>query len=342
MINLVDERGRIKLVNREWERTLGWTLEEIQKDNLDILAECYPDPQYRQEVLRFVANSNGKWADFRTIVRDGRTVDTTWALVHLSDGTFIGIGQDISERKRAERELRTSQEQLRALTAHLQSVREDERSQIARELHDEIGQALTGIKLCLERAGRGTNDIKATLEPALKLANELIGQVRDLSLELRPAMLDDLGLLAALNWHFDRYTSQVNVKVDFKHSGLEGRRFSSEIETAAYRIVQEAVTNVARHSGADRVGVNVHADESALQIEIKDKGTGFDAESLSVSATAGLSGMRERAIILGGQFKIESAPGVGTVLIAELPMNEKDVSETIREDMPQSWIEDTW
>jgi signal transduction histidine kinase len=207
-------------------------------------------------------------------------------------------------------ELRISQEQLRALAAYLQTVREEERTRIARELHDEVGQALTGIKLSLERStGQQSDAVRADLSQALALTNELIGRVRDLSLDLRPAMLDDLGPLAALSWHFDRYTKQTNIEVDFKHRGVEGRRFEPGIETAAYRIMQEGLTNVARHAGVNKVEVDVWADESALRLLIKDLGVGFDPDSLSASATSGLSGMRERAIILGGSLKIESAPG---------------------------------
>jgi len=200
-------------------------------------------------------------------------------------------------------------------------VREEERSRIARELHDEIGQALTGIKLVLERSIREQSaSVQANLTQALVVANELIGRVRDLSLELRPAMLDDLGLLAALRWHFERYTSQVNIKVDFNQAGLERRRFQPEIETAAYRIVQEALTNVARHAKVERAEVNIRADDSMLRIEVRDAGIGFPSGSVITSNTGGLSGMRERATMLGGQVIVDSAPGGGTLLTAELPL----------------------
>jgi signal transduction histidine kinase len=146
---------------------------------------------------------------------------------------------EIAERKRVEEQLRASREQLRALAAYLQSVREEERSRIARELHDEVGQGLTGIKLSLERStGQPSDAVRANLSPALASTNELIGRVRDLSLDLRPAMLDDIGLLAALTWHFDRYNNQARITVDFKHTGLVKRRFEPKIETAAYRIVK--------------------------------------------------------------------------------------------------------
>jgi signal transduction histidine kinase len=217
-----------------------------------------------------------------------------------------------------EEELRNSREQLRNLAAYLQSVREEERKRIARELHDEIGQALTGIKLILEKTMREPN-VAPALEPALGVTNELIGRVRDLSLELRPAMLDDLGLLPALKWHFERYTSQVNIRVDFKYAGLEGRRFQPEIETAAYRIVQEALTNVARHAMVESAEVNIRADETMFRIEVRDAGIGFHSGSVTIANTGGLSGMRERATMLGGELTLDSAPGTGTLLTAKLP-----------------------
>jgi two-component system sensor histidine kinase UhpB len=237
---------------------------------------------------------------------------------------MIGSMIDITERKSAEEQLRKSREQLRVLAAYLESVREQERTRIARELHDEIGQAVTGIKLTLERATQEPKELTANAGAALELANELIAKVRDLSLDLRPTMLDHLGLLAGLTWHFGRYFSQANITVRFEHAGLEARRFAPEIETAAYRIVQEALTNVARHARTNEAEVRIEADEALLRIEIRDLGAGFDVDSLFAGATGGLFGMRERAIMLGGRLDIKSAPGSGTVLVAELPLQPVD------------------
>ncbi len=249
---------------------------------------------------------------------------------------------DITERKRAEEELQTSREQLRALAAYLQSVREEERTRIARELHDEVGQALTGIKFSLVMALRSArNGAAPSLAAALALANELIGKVRDLSLELRPAMLDDLGLLAALRWHFERYTAQFNIQVNFQHTGLEQRRFEAETETAAYRITQEALTNVARHAGVDKIDVDISADESALRIIIEDSGVGFDPRTLSFKSTGGLSGMRERAIMLGGRLNIQSTRGAGTVLKADLPLAKTASREERSSEMNRRIAHDT-
>jgi signal transduction histidine kinase len=228
---------------------------------------------------------------------------------------------EIADCQQAEKELQNSREQLRALAAYLQSVREEERTSIARELHDEIGQALTAIKLALERnVSNPSVATPAELSQTLTLANKLIGQVRDLSLELRPAMLDDLGLLAALRWHIDRYAARTKVTVNFKHRGLEKRRFSRGIETTVYRIAQEALTNIARHGKVDQVAVEIVADENSLRMAIQDPGLGFDRDFVSARATGGLFSMRERAMTLGGRLTLDSSPSAGTVLTAELPL----------------------
>lgn len=284
-------------------------------------------PQHRQAFLdlsrRVLAGESGTLEYQVTGLKGtGRWLETHAAPLKDENGKIsavLAITRDVTERKEAQEKLQASQEQLRALAGYLQAAREEERRRIARELHDQIGQILTGVKLSLERAGRDLNRANSNAQ-ALALTNELIGRVRDLSLELRPAMLDDLGLLSALTWHFERYTRQFKIKVAFKHAGLEERRFEPEIETAAYRIVQEALTNVARHARVNTAAVEVRADKDSLRIRVKDLGVGFDPQSLPATASGGLSGMRERAILLGGQLSLESAPDTGTLVNAMLPL----------------------
>jgi signal transduction histidine kinase len=205
---------------------------------------------------------------------------------------------------------RSEREKLRLAAVLLE---ESERRNLARELHDEIGQTLTGLKLRLE-AGQ-TSEARGLVE-------ELMSSVRNLSLDLRPAMLDDLGLLPALLWLFERYSAQTGVKVAFEHTGLEGR-FAAETETAAFRIVQEALTNVARHAGVPQAVVRVWADGRTLGVQIDDGGKGFDPNGALHAATGGLSGMRERATALGGQLTLESKPGQGARVMAELPLSPR-------------------
>jgi PAS domain S-box-containing protein len=221
-------------------------------------------------------------------------------------------------------QVRAAGERLQTLSRQLLEVQEAERRHIACELHDEVGQALTALKLLLGMSTRlPADEVTASLGEAQTLINELMALVRALSLDLRPAMLDDLGLLPTLLWHFDRYTAQTSVHVAFKHSGLEGRRLAPEVETAAYRIVQEALTNVARHAGVSEVTVRLRTDQDALIVQIEDRGTGFDPEAaLAAGDTIGLSGMHERAVILGGQLTVESVPAAGTCVTAELPLGD--------------------
>ena len=215
-------------------------------------------------------------------------------------------------------------ERLQTLSHRLVEVQEAERRYIAGELHDEIGQVLTGLKLVLEMSARLPADaIRDRLGEAQALVSELMMKVRDLSLNLRPAMLDDLGLLPALLWHFERYTAQTNVEVTFEHAGLEGR-FAPEVETAAYRIVQEGLTNVARHARVSEVTVRLWAGQDTIGIRIEDRGIGFDPEkALDSKVSSGLAGIRERGILLGGEFAVESAPGSGTCLTVELPLRDR-------------------
>lgn len=234
---------------------------------------------------------------------------------------------ELSHLYEAERDARRQAEQHRkasiGLSHRLVQVQESERREIARELHDEVGQVLTGLKLLLEMATRnpGTK-AEEGLAQAQNLLNELMARVRDLSLNLRPTMLDDLGLVHALVWLLDRYRAQTGIAVNLTQAGLEGRRFSPEIETAAYRIVQEALTNVARHSGATQADVHVWSSEDVLSVQVEDHGRGFDSDAVLPRLSAGgLAGMRERAQLLGGRLTTDSVAGQGTSVSANFPLN---------------------
>ena len=239
----------------------------------------------------------------------------------FANGAAIAI-----QNARLFEEVCAGREQLQALSRRLVEVQEIERRRIACELHDEIGQELTGLKLTLEMGTRLPADtLPECLSKANTLVSELITRVRELSLDLRPPMLDDLGLLATLLWHLERYTAQTKVRVIFKHSGLVDRRFPPEVETATYRIVQEALTNVARHAGVSEATVRIWDGQTTLYVQVTDQGTGFDPETaLAAGDTSGLAGMRERAKLLGGRLIIESAPGAGSNLTADLPFGSQE------------------
>jgi signal transduction histidine kinase len=156
------------------------------------------------------------------------------------------------------------------------------------------------------------------------VVDDLIHRVRDLSMNLRPPMLDELGLLAALRWQMDRFEAQTGIHVRFHHADLD-RRFGAAAEITAFRIVQEALTNVARHAGVSHVNVDVWASAGSLGARIEDEGRGFDVEAALGARSSGLEGMRERSRLAGGRLTIESAPGEGTSLSVELPLDQASV-----------------
>lgn len=219
-------------------------------------------------------------------------------------------------------EVRAARERLRNLSRRLVEMQEADRRHIARELHDEIGQALTGLKLVLAMgASLPADAARQSYADAQELISDLLARVREMSLDLRPAILDDLGLLPTLVWYMERYTARTGVRVTFKHTVLEGRRFAPEVETGAYRVVQEALTNVARHAGVREATVRLWAGENCLGAQVEDRGKGFDPEAtLAAGLSGGLSGMRERAELLGGRLMVESSPGLGTLVAAEFPL----------------------
>ncbi len=221
------------------------------------------------------------------------------------------------------RQVRLGREHQRKLAKSIVDVQEEERRHIARELHDHLGQLLTGLQFMLENAKKQEGSIqKSSLEEIQETVSDVIGQVREMSLNLRPSMLDDMGLLPTLHWHIDRFTAQTGIHVNF-HNGNLTQRFSAEVETTAYRIVQEALTNVARHAQVNEVFVGLIVQENIFWIEILDQGKGFDLSAVTNKPTSGLSGMRERAGLIGGYAVIESFLNQGTQIVVALPLTGK-------------------
>ena len=262
--------------------------------------------------------------------KNGATIWVENSVTYLRDSNgqitaYVGISRDITERKKAE-EIR------KTLYRRLVDVQEKERQTIARELHDEIGQPLTILKLYLDRnRPQAAGVVDPQLEEARKVLMGLIHQVRNMSGNLRPAMLDDLGLLPTLLWHFERYTRQTKISVNFRHTGLK-RQLPPEVANTAYRLVQEALTNVARHAQVAEVMVYIRARRNSLVIKVRDHGIGFDLSKVAGKGI-GLTGMYERALASNGTLTIESTPGTGTYLLVELPLSkgsEKEIKTSKR------------
>jgi PAS domain S-box-containing protein len=229
------------------------------------------------------------------------------------------------ERKQAEDQLRNFAHQLELLSRRLLTAQEAERRHIARELHDEIGQLLTVIKLDLQSVLRqpGVHSFAPALQESIETVDQLVGKVRDLSLNLRPSMLDDLGLVPALRWYVQRQTKHLGLAIDLQLP-ISAPRLPPEMETACFRITQEALTNAARHAQATQVKVALSIGPQYAELTVRDNGIGFDVSSTQQSAIAGggfgLLGMQERAQLVGGTMQITSTPGAGTLIAARFPL----------------------
>ena len=220
-------------------------------------------------------------------------------------------------------QVRAGREYQQKLAKSLVDIQEAERRHIAKELHDHLGQNLTGLQFMLENVkNQASGAQKSSIEEIQKSVSDIIGQVRDMSLTLRPSMLDDLGLVPTLQWHINRYTSQTGIHVTFDWDEFPGR-FPTEIEIAAYRIVQEALTNVARHAQIKEVFVGLVVQEQTLWVEVIDKGKGIDPSVDFEKPSSGIGGMRERAGLAGGYLTVRTFINQGTQILAALPIKGK-------------------
>jgi PAS domain S-box-containing protein len=234
---------------------------------------------------------------------------------------------EVVERQRTAKQLEEHARRLRDLSRQLLEAQEAERRRIARELHDEIGQVLTAVKINLQALQRSTEPAKPLprLQESLTIVERALQQVRNLSLDLRPSLLDDLGLAAALRWYLDRQGQRAEFQAHF-HAEPADLPLSPELATACFRVTQEAVTNVVRHAKARNVWVDVRREDGELVLTVRDDGAGFDvprAEERAVrGGSLGLVSMRERAGLLGGRLEIDSAPGRGSLIRARFPLPE--------------------
>jgi len=235
----------------------------------------------------------------------------------------LSEARERAQRRRAEEQLRRSHQQLRSLSIYLQSVREEERTRIAREVHDELGQALTSCKLDLAWiASRLPRDLRPLLDKTRQLSEHIdstIQTVRRISSELRPGVLDYLGLAAALEWQANEFQNRTGIKCDV-HARLRDPALSQDLNTTFFRIFQETLTNIIRHAGATQVTVNLKGADDRIILEVKDNGRGISEAEMNNPSSMGLLGMRERASLLGGDFEIHRVPrGPGTRVVVSIP-----------------------
>jgi signal transduction histidine kinase len=236
----------------------------------------------------------------------------------------MGIQRDVTDRHRSAEEIARSREELRALAARLETVREEERTRIARELHDELGQVLTGLKLDLAWMDRGL-DRQASPELAERCTS-LLGRLDDVMIsvrriitELRPSVLDQLGLADAIEWQAHDFAARTGLALDL-HIDFNCPAPPDAVASAVFRMLQEALNNVAKHAEASRVRVALHVDADTLSLDVADDGRGITHDELRGSHSLGLLGLRERALTLGGSVMISGDPATGTNVALKLPL----------------------
>jgi PAS domain S-box-containing protein len=324
-----DPQGQILHWSRFAERLYGWTAAQVTGKNI---ADVLLDPSQRDEgraVLAAVSRRErgpGEWVLRR---RDGSAIPVSASSTCILDDDgevigIVGVSWDLTEKKRIEAELREKREQLQALSGRLLEAQETERRALARELHDDFGQTLTAIRLNLESARRGvTDDAAQQLAVGVALVDQAIEQVRSLALHLRPAMLDDLGLVAALRWLLKRQSHCAGFVARLS-AGRFDARLPAAVETCVFRLAQEALTNVVRHACAKNVKLELSAGEDHVRIVVRDDGKGFDVAAARHRAergsTLGLVSMQERVALIGGRLEIRSISNAGTTVDARVPL----------------------
>ncbi|HMA45405.1 MAG TPA: PAS domain S-box protein [Gemmatimonadales bacterium] len=317
--------GRFIEVNDAFLRDHGFTREQVIGRTSPELG-LWADPDDRRRLVNELERGGmvREW-EFRGQTRDGQVQITSLSAELIQVGgeaCILAVATDVTDRKRAEQAIRSSREELRALAARLQSVREDERAHIAREVHDELGQALTGLKLDLAWLKPRLRDQVPLLERVQAVIGRIDGTidaVRRIATELRPSVLDHLGLVAAVEWQareFEKLTGiVVRLSLSSAHFAVHGT-----VATTVFRMLQEALTNVARHAGATWVEIALEIREGALTLRVADNGKGISLAERTDPHSLGLVGLRERAIACAGDLVIEGRPGEGTILTARIPL----------------------
>jgi PAS domain S-box-containing protein len=317
--------GTIVSWNSGAEKIYGYSAREVIGCHISILVPPDRNDEVRRHLERIRRGESISHYETLGRRKDGKLINVSLTISPIRDAAkkIVGvstIARDVTKSKQAEKALQT-------FSRRLIEAQEAERQSIARELHDEIGQVLTAVRINLQSLQRSGPALQASpIEESLSIVDEALDRVRELSLNLRPSVLDNLGLSSALRWYVDRYARRSGIVADLSSEIEDGLRLRVEVETACFRIVQEALTNVARHAQATQVSVRLRRSNGNLELKIHDNGVGFNVDALlkdSPPAWAlGLRGMEERAVAAQGSFKIDSAPMRGTEVRASFPLKD--------------------
>ncbi len=331
----INARGTIQSFNAAAVTIFGYTVAEAIGQNVRLLMPSPHKAQHDDYLKDYARTGNAKVIGHKCQLegqrKDGSVFPLSLAVSQMSMSgktTYIGLVSDITERTRIEAALRETADELRAVSRRVLDAQEAERRRLAIELHDELGQSLTAIKINLQAHARFKDQSPTqTNVENIRIVDDALQQVRRLALALRPSMLDDLGLAAALQWIAKQTSDRGGFSVKFHAERME-LRLAPEIETACYRIVQETLTNVSRYAKATQVDIAMYQEEGQLVLNVTDDGQGFDVNAMRERAKAGGSigvlGMQERAKLVGGHLKIESQPGLGCKVSMRCPLRTRE------------------
>ena len=336
-VGVYDSNLRLLMNNKRGATLFGFDPAEDLTGS-DAYSFVAPEDKERVRSLIDIMIATGKLAVFECtgLRRDNTRFDmevraTLIHNVNEQPSFILTVASDITDRKLAEKALKASRERLRALSARMQSAREEEGTRIAREIHDELGGALTGLKWDLEGIesrllstnGSSTiDDVRKQIGSMTGLIESTINTVRRISSELRPGVLDDLGLVAAIEWQGQQFQKRTGLNVHWE-SELDIVEVSREAATAVFRIFQEVLTNVLRHSHAKNVYVQLLQHSEQLELKVIDDGRGITEEEKQNTMSFGLLGMRERALLVGGEVRITGTPAEGTTVVVTVPLSKE-------------------
>jgi PAS domain S-box-containing protein len=332
----MDLEGKINFWNPRAEQIFGWEKEEIIGR---LLSDTIVPPRFRdlhtRGLVHYQKTGEGpvlnKLIEISAINKQGVEFPIQLAIIPVKENGnefFCSFIQDITERKKNELNLKESHEQLRQLASHLQDIREEEQKRIAREVHDELGQQITGLKMDIAWLGKkitgvyGTLPIEEKLREMTALLDAAVQTIRKIASELRPSILDDLGIVAALEWQTREFEKRFGTPVHFQ-SSISQLQIDPGIATGLFRLYQESLTNVARHAQASHVNAELKIEASQIKLTVNDNGKGFDPNASETQKTLGIIGMKERVLMMNGNLHINSSPGKGTKVTITVPIDEE-------------------
>lgn len=322
MVAIADIDGNFKEINSSWSNVLRYSKEEILGNS--ILKYIHPEDEEKTKKLILHKRAIGEPElsfENRYMKKDGGVVWLEWtSQPHAIKGYTFAIARDITARKQADAELKSSLEQLHQLTKYIEKVRETERIAISRELHDDLGQSLTAIKIDLGIIKQNVTNPESIvrINKVSSLVGDTIKTVQRLTSQLRPQIIDDLGLDAAIEWHTKEFSERFCIKIVLDLDA--DITVTPDASLTLFRIMQESLTNIARHSQATRVQISLSKSDDLINFRISDDGVGIKENEIKSKKSFGIMGMKERAASLGGSLEIYNEIGLGTVVMLIIPL----------------------